>query len=161
IWLMTPEGIVGTYRARWDANWNAKVLLAALTEQVQCGDLGIVGKTRGDGFGCFLLKRQNAANVTNVHQAALAIRKLAECPGFVVDLRSANGGSEPLAQQIAGCFCARDVVYAKSKYRTGEPDHLAFGRAFDRVLKPASDPFVKPVMVLIGPGCVSSGENFV
>jgi carboxyl-terminal processing protease len=89
-----------------------------------------------------------------------AIRKLRAAPGFVVDLRTANGGSEPLALEIARLFCAKAAVYAKSKYRDG-PGHDQFGQTHDRLLPATPDAYTKPVVCLIGPGAVSSGEGFV
>ena len=76
---------------------------------------------------------QSAANDDNVQQAIDAIEKLHDAPGFIVDLRQANGGSEPLAQRMAQLFCAKDTVYAKSKYRNGV-GHGEFTEEFPRTL---------------------------
>jgi C-terminal processing protease CtpA/Prc len=95
-----------------------------------------------------------------IRVAVAAIRKLKDAPGFIVDLRSANGGSEPLAIEIAQMFCARSTVYAKSKYRTGV-GHETFGKVYDRILPATDDAYTPPVVCLIGPGAVSSGEGFV
>jgi C-terminal processing protease CtpA/Prc len=88
------------------------------------------------------------------------IRSMRDTPGFLVDLREANGGDERLALQIARQFCGKDIVYAKSKYRNG-PGHDDFGPVYDRVLKAVDKPSTKPVVCLIGPRAVSSGEGFV
>ena len=74
---------------------------------------------------------QSAANDENVQQAIDAIEKLHDASGFVVDLRQANGGDELLAQRIAQLFCAKDTVYAKSKYRDGV-GHGEFTEEFPR-----------------------------
>jgi C-terminal processing protease CtpA/Prc len=103
---------------------------------------------------------QGKADDENVRRASAAIAQLRAAPGFLVDLRSASGGDEGKAQAIARLFCGKDTVYAKSKYRKGA-GHDQFTRSYPRLLKASEEPFTKPVVCLIGPGAVSSGEGFV
>jgi hypothetical protein len=162
VWIEHANGeVVGTHGVPWSYNGNRPVTLAQLTDAVECGPFATVGKTRPDGFGYFLLRRQSAATPQTVAQAAAAIDALRDAPGFVVDLRVANGGSEPLALEVARLFCAKEVVYAKSKYRNGQA-HDDFSQDHPRVLPPAKSgkPYRRPVVCLLGPGCVSSGEGF-
>jgi C-terminal processing protease CtpA/Prc len=107
------------------------------------------------------MTHQSAATPELVAKAVAAIEKLADTPGFVVDLRNANGGSEPLAQKIAELFCEKKVIYAKSKFRNGK-GHDVFTEDYERAMGPlkSGKPYVKPVVCLLGPGCVSSGEGF-
>ncbi|HEX4793964.1 MAG TPA: S41 family peptidase [Humisphaera sp.] len=160
VWVETAKGREPTYRSSWSYNGNMKVVRSRLDHITECGKYAIVGRTKQDGFGYFLMLSQSDATPNLVQQAADAIAKFHDAPGFIVDLRIANGGSEPLATQIASLFCAKDVVYAKSKYRNG-PAHDAFTPEFPRTLAASSDPYTKPVVCLIGPGAISSGENFV
>ncbi|HEY1375460.1 MAG TPA: S41 family peptidase, partial [Gemmataceae bacterium] len=162
VWIMTPDGNqIGTHRTPWSYNGNRQVILAQLTDTTECGKYAIVGKTKPDGFGYFLMTQQSAATPELVAKAVAAIEKLADAPGFVIDLRNANGGSEPLAQEVARLFCGKQVVYAKSKYRNGM-GHDEFTEDYPRELPPAKSgkPYLKPVVCLLGPGCVSSGEGF-
>lgn len=162
VWIMTPDGKqVGTHRHPWAYNGNVRAVLAQLADVTQCGQFAVVGRTKPDGFGYFLMIRQSAATPELVAQAVAAIEKLADAPGFVIDLRDANGGSEPLAQEVARLFCEKKVVYAKSRYRAGKK-HDEFTEDYPRELPAAKSgkPFVKPVVCLLGPGCVSSGEGF-
>ena len=159
VWVATPEGRLSTYINPGRSNQNLKLTLSILETQTKGGDFAVVGKTKADGYGYFLLTKQSAATADSVRQAVKAIRALNEAPGFIVDLREANGGNEMLARDIASLFCGKQTVYAKSKFRSG-PKHNEFGQVFDRVL-PASDrPYVKPVVCLFGQRCVSSGEGF-
>ena len=160
IWIETPDGTLPTYRSGYDYNGNRELTFNALGETTQCGDFAIVGKTKEDGFGCFLMQKQSSADDASAAQALAAMDKLKAAPGFIVDLRRANGGSEPLAQQIAGFFCTRDIVYAKQKYRNG-PDHRDFTEEMKRVLNGSENAYTNPVVCIIGPGAVSSGEGFV
>jgi C-terminal processing protease CtpA/Prc len=150
-----------TYRSPWTYNGNRKAILAQLTDAIQFGKYAVVGKTKPDGFGYFFMTQQSAATPELVAKAVAEIQKLADTPGFIIDLRNANGGSEPLAMEIARLFCAKQVVYAKSKYRDG-PGHDEFTEGYPRELPPAKSgkPHLKPVVCLLGPGCVSSGAGF-
>jgi hypothetical protein len=160
VWIETADGPVAVFRSSYQPNWNRKATLALLEEKTACGKFAVVGKTRGDGFGYFLMVRQSEADEASVKQAVAAIRKLHDAPGFVVDLRAANGGDETKAQQIARLFCGRRDVYARSKFRTGG-DHDDFSKNYPRWLERDEDPYLRPVVCLIGPGAVSSGEGFV
>jgi hypothetical protein len=160
IWIETPSGEIPSYRSGYDYNGNRKVTLAQLEDRTECGQFAIVARTKGDGFGYFLLLRQGAATTANVKQAVEAIKQRRDAPGFIVDLRNANGGSEPLALEIARLFCGQETVYARSKYRSGA-SHDDFTKEYDRTLPASSDPYTKPVVCLIGPGAVSSGEGFI
>jgi C-terminal processing protease CtpA/Prc len=162
VWIMTPDGQqIGTHRTPWSYNGNRQAVLAQLTNTTECGRYAVVGKTKPDGFGYFLMTQQSAATPELVAKTVAAIEKLADAPGFVIDLRNANGGSEPLAQEVAQLFCAEKVVYAKSKFRNGQ-GHDEFTEDYPRELPPAKSgrPYRKPVVCLLGPGCVSSGEGF-
>jgi carboxyl-terminal processing protease len=160
VWIETPTGTVYTSkRGGYAYNGNSVVTLAQLDARVQCGNFAMVGKTKPYGFGYLLMLRQSSANAADVKTAVEAIQKLRDVPGFVVDLRAANGGDESLAREIARQFCPKDTVYAKSKFRDG-PEHQ-FGQIYDRLLLAARDAYTNPVICLIGPGAVSSGEGFV
>jgi C-terminal processing protease CtpA/Prc len=117
-----------------------------------------VGTTKADGFGVVQISRQSRADDAAVKQVAEFIRAHGAVPGFVVDLRGADGGDELLARVIAREFCAAPTVYARSKFRDG-PRPTDFGPVYDRTLEPSDRPFTKPVVCILGPGCVSSGEG--
>jgi hypothetical protein len=162
VWIEREDGtMVGTHKTTWNYNGNRQIILAQLTDIVECGDFAVVGKTKQDGFGYFLMKHQSAATAETVAKAIAAIEALHDTPGFIVDLRQANGGNESFALDIAQRFCEEAVVYAKSKYRNGS-DHDAFTQTYPRTLSAPKKgkPYLKPVVSLIGPGCVSSGEGF-
>jgi hypothetical protein len=161
VWIRMPDGeILPSYSTGYDYNGNRDVVLAQLQDRVECGKFALVGKTRPDGFGYFLMRRQSEATPESVAQAVKAIRALGNVPGFIVDLRSANGGNENLAADIATLYCSRDTVYAKSKYRSG-PAHTDFYKENHRTLPATMSAYTRPVVCLIGPGAVSSGEGFV
>jgi hypothetical protein len=154
------EGRNATFISRADGNYNRQVVLDALKEPAFCGNLAWVGVTKTDGFGAIVLNNQSKADKESVRQVVEFIRAHRDATGFLVDLRDANGGNELLAREIAREFCGKDAVYAKNKYRDG-PGHDDFGPVYDRVLEAGEKPYTKPVVCLIGPRAVSSGEGFV
>lgn len=161
VWIQTPEGQVGTYQSSYERDLNPKAILGILEDLQKCGTFAAVGRVKGDGFGYFWMLRQSQADDAAVQQALAAMEKLRDAPGFIVDLRSANGGDERKAQRLARWFCAQRTVYAKSRFRTGSPRHDDFGPENSRWLEAAEQPYTRPVVCLIGAGAVSSGEGFV
>jgi C-terminal processing protease CtpA/Prc len=160
VFVMTKNGKrLGTRMRTWNYNGNGNITVAQLTDRVQCGQFAMVGKTKPDGFGYFLMMNQGAANKENVAQAVEAIKKLKDTPGFIVDIRRATGGNEILAMEIAKLFCDKTVTYAKSKYRNG-PKHTDFGIPSERRLPATPEAYTKPVVCMFGEGTISSGEGF-
>ncbi len=161
IWFTEPAGAAVVRRQKpWLYNGNARATESAIQNKTMVGNrFAQVGTIKPEGFRVIRLVQQSQADPEAVAAVVAFIRSHASAPGFIVDLRLANGGSEPLAQEIAREFCARDTVYAKSKFRDG-PKPTDFGPVYDRILKSSERPFTKPVVCIIGPGCVSSGEGF-
>ena len=78
---------------------------------------------------------------------------------MVVDLRVNSGGSELWAARIAAMFCTKnDAMYAASLSRSGRKhDDLDQHRPCVSSNQGKGLPS-RPVVCLVGPGCVSSGE---
>jgi hypothetical protein len=161
IWFGEPQGAVVAHPPRaLKTNLNFQVTEATVAGSAWVGKgFACVGLIKPEGFGVVRITRQSRADQKAVDQVVAFIRAHADAPGFVVDLRGADGGNELLAQQIAREFAAKDTVYAKSKYRDG-PLPTDFGTTYDRILEASDRPFTKPVVCVLGPGCVSSGEGF-
>lgn len=160
VWIISNGEQVGTYSVpRPPDRVNRQAVLGDLTAVRECGEFAVVGRTREEGFGAIILTHQSAGDSGMVRQVVSFIQEARDTPGFILDLRIANGGNELLAAEIARQFCARETVYAMSKIRNG-PAPTDFTRAHERTLKAEAKPYTKPVVCLIGPGCVSSGEGF-
>jgi hypothetical protein len=144
----------------WTPNFNRSVTLAALGSRIPCGDFALVAKTLEGNYGAFIMVKQSAADRGSVRKAIDLFNRMRGAPGYVFDLRDANGGDESLARDIAELFCEKDTVYARSRFRSG-PGLGDFGPPQDRILKGQSEALNQPIVVLIGPGTVSSGEGFV
>jgi len=161
IWFGEPaDAIVPRRHKQRPYNGNFQATEATLDNATMIGNgFARVGTTKSHGFGVVRITRQSRADHASVQKVVEFIRSHADAPGFLVDLRDADGGNELLAQPIASEFCAAKTLYAKSKFRNG-PQPTDFGPVYDRFLEASSKPFTKPVVCILGPGCVSSGEGF-
>lgn len=162
VWIVKPTGEnVYTHATNFNFNGNANVIFKQLTDTKDIGTMAVVGKTKPDGFGYFIFKRQSTATPDLIAKALSEMEKLTDTPGFVVDARSANGGNELLAMEIAKFFCEKPVVYAKFRNRGG-PKHDDFTPDKVRTLPAikSGKAYTKPVVCLLGPGAISSGEGF-
>jgi C-terminal processing protease CtpA/Prc len=124
------------------------------------GNLGLIGKTK-DGF-CYV-RIKTLANVSDEELRKLSneIAQRFDAAGFIIDLRENTGGSELIAQDIAGLFANDEFVYAKSARRNG-PKQSDFSQPADRILRPTGGKtgYDGPIVCLIGPNTVSSAEGF-
>ncbi len=157
IWIDGPGGRVGTHQEPGEMNWSSAGIRAHLAKLEMVGQFVGVGKLK-EGYGFLFIVNQGAAAPELVKQAVEKIEALGEVPGLVVDLRNAEGGAEAVSMPLASAFCAKPTVYAKQKYRGG-PGHADFGRTSDATLPAGKYPFTKPVVVLLGPRIMSSGEG--
>lgn len=150
---------VETCQRRWTPNFDYKWIGKQLTGVVQIGKVAFAGTT-AEGFGyvaigSLVLDDSTAAKIAAEIEARL------EAPAFIVDLRGNAGGNELRAQALAAIFADRERVYAKARFRSG-PKPSDFTEPSERRIAPrAGKTFTKPVVVLTGPGCISSGEGFV
>ena len=151
IWIDRGGERIPTLFQSWTPNFNRNVTLAALGTRVPCGDFAIVGKTLEGNYGAFIMIKQSAADRGSVRKAIDLFGQMRGVPGYIIDLRYADGGDETLARDIAEVFCEKDTVYARSRFRNG-PGLGDFGPPQDRILKGQPDALNQPIVVLIGPG---------
>ncbi len=153
-----PGGaVLPGWRRSFKGNADFSAVRKALADPASLDDLGLAG-VAGKDLGYLAVSslpgdRAAAAPLFDALEGMLDRR------GILLDLRFNNGGDEGTAAAIAGYFAREPVVYARSRYRDG-PGFPDFGPAYDRVLRPREGRrFEGPVVCLVGPGCVSSGEG--
>jgi C-terminal processing protease CtpA/Prc len=115
-----------------------------------------------NGIGYIMIANWSKREGDGLEPAFAALKELADSPGIIIDVRPNNGGSEPLAEEFAGCFVDEPVVYSKHQYR--KPDEPnGFGRPQERILKPNQNKFhyKGKVAVLMGQVNMSSCESFL
>ena len=154
VWIELPDGRrIYPYRSGYAANYDRSIVRRRLTA---IGSIAHVGRT-ADRVAVLVL---DSLPEEGPYEQVLHFVESAslDCRGFVVDLRSNAGGSEPRGAEIAGCFIDVPRPYAMSSVRN--PESWQMLDTHTRVLQPSGGRAVKlPVVCLIGPGCVSSGEG--
>ncbi len=158
VWIEHQGRNIPTYRAEQrPRNIHLEATLGTLEGVQYLGNFVAVGLTKPDGYAAVVVVRQSEADETLVRRVVDFIQANRDAPGFLVDLRLANGGNESLAEPITRQFCSEDTLYALSKNRDG-PQTTDFSRPHSRILSAGKNPVEKPVVCLLGSGCVSSGE---
>lgn len=157
-WTRLPSGKrVTKYSSSHQPNYDLREVKKQLNDTNQVAKGGLVGRT-DEGYGYVAVT--TLVDKKAIDELADTVKDMFDAPGFIVDLRLNNGGSETLAGTIAQLFADEKRVYAKSVFRSG-PNHDDFCDPIPRHIAPRGDSaFTKPVICLIGPGCVSSGEGF-
>jgi hypothetical protein len=157
ITIQTPDGQPHpTFARTYASNANFRHVARQLEDVQQIGRIGFVGTT-ADGFG-YVAVGSLGGDEDTFAKLEQAVVDLLNAPGLIVDVRGNNGGDERRARRIVGLLTDKPLVYAKSRFRSG-PAHSDFGPAHERVVEPAGNsPYKGPVVGLIGPGCISSGE---
>jgi C-terminal processing protease CtpA/Prc len=140
-------------------NFDLAPLLARIHKQQRTGMQMITGKLK-EGFGYALIGSLQP-KATTAEAMAKAFEALYDRPGIILDLRANGGGDERVAQTILRGLVQERAVYAQNRTRSG-PAADDFTPPQSRVLHVSRDPSVprydKPVVALIGPVCMSSGE---
>jgi len=158
VWLKTPRGVVPTFQQRRPPNWNIAAIKKRLTKtyfwenNLLAGEMGEFGYL---GLGSFQFGKERQARL---HEA---LDRMRDAPGIVIDVRFNGGGNEYVAQKVAARFCAERVLYARNVQRDPDADG-GFRASGERWIGPsAAAVFARPVILLQGRNCVSSGEGFV
>ncbi|MDA1195969.1 MAG: S41 family peptidase [Planctomycetota bacterium] len=158
VWIDAPDGTRTVPHAPTVAlNFEIQPLLAQLEGVQQVMRDVLAARTRA-GYGYFALGTMQG---TDAQYAAVerALRGLFDAPGLIVDLRVNKGGQEAWGQRLCALLASERVLYARALGRGG-PAHDDLVPLGERHVEPApSGRYAGPVVVLIGPGCVSSGEG--
>lgn len=158
LWLRVDGIRLSPYRRRYAANFDLATLRRVVPEWRQRSRAVAVGRFP-EGIAYVSVAELPAEEPAEIAPALDAIAAAAERrDALVLDLRANGGGDEGLGRRIAGCFVDAPVTYAKHVFRRDGK----LGETEERVLAPnASGPrFRGRLVVLIGPGTVSSAEGF-
>ena len=90
-----------------------------------------------------------------------ALEQMRDTRGLILDVRWCGGGTETLAQQIAGRFLTKETTYAYHQFRDG-PKHDDFTEKYARKVQPRGPwRYERPVLLLMGQKCMSTTESFI
>ena len=134
IWLMVSNERIPCYINPVTPNANLP-LLPKLVPNFQRHNANIcTGKFPG-GIGYIYIDSWSNSQKKDYDQLYFALNQFANEPGLMIDVRGNGGGSEPLAQEFAGCFIDEPKLYAKHlTINPHDPNH--FSQANERILQP-------------------------
>ncbi len=161
IWLTVGQQQFASYVKPVTPNANAAKLAAVVPNLTKRSDVVYAGRL-DDRIGYIRIDSWDSRHTEALERCYDAIQEFSGASGLVIDVRFNGGGSEPLAQEFAGCFLNEPVVYAQHVYRdVGRPD--GFTDPQNRVLNPSKNrpKYRGKVAVLMGPANMSSCESFL
>jgi hypothetical protein len=157
IWLTVAGRDVPVFNRRRTANANPGAHAAIL------GQLNEVRQVQWavtpDKIGFLAIYGWSDQHIpTLCHQV---LEQMRDTRGLIVDVRLNGGGSEDLAEEVAGRFLEKEFVYAFSQFRNG-PSHTNLTEKLERRIS-SNGPwrYDRPVVLLIGQKCMSSNESFI
>ena len=157
--IESPEGMAAVpHASKVNMNFNARSVAGKLRGVKQIGRMGFVGRTE-EGFG-YVAIGTLAADGKTTEEMLAAFDSLLDAKGLIIDLRPNSGGSEPIAQQFVARLVAQPLPYAANQFRVSDKYDELLTLGTRQVMPHEGRRFSGPVVGLIGPGCVSSGEGF-
>lgn len=161
IWLEVNGRTVHPFKRNIERNYNLSVLEKAVP-RFRKRSATVYAGMFNDGIGYVLISTWGRDQAKALEQAYVVLRAFSRFPGLIVDVRPNGGGAEPLAQEFAGCFIDKPVLYAKHVYRSAEAPG-GFDTPHERVLQPnkARPQYRGKVAVLMGQANMSSCEAFL
>ncbi len=142
-------------------NWSREGIASRVADIRWIGGRSAVGHLPG-GIAYVLIGTWSADASAQIDEIEAFLGGASGAKGVVIDVRPNGGGSETLAQRLAGWFVDEPVVYASHTYRHG-PRETDFTPVRKRTLQPDREGrrFAGPVAVLMGRKCMSSCEAFL
>lgn len=161
VWVKIGDETIGGFRRKIKRNYDLDILKKTVPNWQDWNKRVSTGRF-DDGIGYIMIGSWSRQKTDTLKAAFQALGEFANAPGLIIDVRPNAGGAEPLAQEFAGCFIDKPVVYAKHVYRAAnEPN--GFSKPHNRVLKPnkARPKYRGKVAVLLGQANMSSCEAFL
>jgi hypothetical protein len=162
ILVKTGGKTIGGFKREVFQNYNKDTLQRIVPGFTKRNNRISTGKFE-NGIGYIMISNWSKGDKESLEREAFdTLKEFADAPGLIIDVRPNSGGSEPLAEEFAGCFIDKPVVYSKHQYRKpGEPN--GFSQPQERILKPNQDKFHYKgrVAVLMGQVNMSSCESFL
>jgi hypothetical protein len=158
VWLRDSKGaLIPTWVSDAPLNIDGKRLLGALPSPRMVGRVGIVAELEPQ-LGYLAVTSLQGTEVEHT-QLETALEGLLTKRGLILDLRGNGGGNEVHAHKLVGRLMDEPRLYARRRFRSGEAA-TDFGPWQEAWIRPLGEGrFTGPIVVLTGPGCVSSGEG--
>jgi len=111
-----------------------------------------------DNIGWIMFPRWNGADLPDRFDEVM--EQMRDTRGLIVDVRWNGGGDAELSKHIAARFVDRTRVYSHYQVRSG-PNRTDLTKKIEQTLSPRGPwRYDRPVILLMGQGCVSACESF-
>jgi hypothetical protein len=159
--VQVGKNTLGTHRRSGPINFRYDRLAKDVPNFKRVNEVVATGRF-DDGIGYILITTWSNADRKAFEALFAALDELKDCRGLIIDVRPNGGGDERLAREFAGCFVRKAAVYSKNTYRDPK-SKSGFTDPIDRRIEPNGKrpPFEGKVVVLVGPGNMSSNESFI
>jgi len=158
IWVSVDGQSVPVFNRPRESNANQLAYRPLIGNLNSAGGYINWGKTQ-DKTGYILIKSWQGDDLVDRFDEVL--ERMRDTRGLIVDVRLNGGGSETLAQKVAGRFANKAYIYSYSQFRDG-PSHSDLTEKYPRKFDPRGPwRYDRPVTVLIGQKCMSSNESFI
>lgn len=156
--LQLPDGaVLPTHVEMVDPGFDLAAVRSRLVSERHVPKLFLRGTTQ-DGVA-YLVVGRLPSDDDEAQQLEEGLREGLDAPAYIIDLRVNVGGDERTAQRIVRLLADEERVYARTFMRHGPAPSDLVERTPRRIGPPPGHVYKKPIAVLIGPGCVSSGEG--
>ena len=144
-------------RAELNVNKNTKVYERYLGRIQPVGRHLMWAKTK-DKIGWIMFTRWDGADLPDRFDDVM--EQMRDTRGLIVDVRWNGGGDSQLSKYIAARFADTARVYGYYRYRNG-PDRTDLTEKIEQTVCPRGPwRYDRPVILLMGQGCISACESF-
>ncbi len=158
VWLTLAEADVPVFNRPRSANFNPAAIETILGKLQQAGR-NIRWTVTTEKIGYIFIGSWSDSDIPTQFERVL--EEMRDTRGLIIDVRPNGGGSEALAEKVAGRFLEKKFTYAYSQFRNG-PKHNDLTNKKPRTISPSKIwRYNRPVVLLIGQRCMSSNESFI
>jgi hypothetical protein len=160
IWFVDPHGVVvPTYRPRRTANFDHGRWERALRDANYTARGSDIGDATVGGYGYLYLGSWKSP--VDASSLDLALARMRDAPGLILDLRVNAGGNDATALAFVSRFTTGTLVASSVRTRNG-PSVTDLDAGSTRIVGPRGAwQFTRPVVIIAGRGGFSATESFV
>lgn len=160
VWFVDPRGeVVPTFRPSSFANFDRTRWERALRDATPVSRGGSAVEATVGGYAYLFIGSWKAP--TDAATIDLALARMRDAPGLIIDVRANGGGSDATALAIVSRFTQKPLVASYVQVRNG-PAVTDLDTPVARVVSPRGPwQFTRPVVVIAGRAGYSATESFV
>ncbi len=160
VWFVDPRGeVVPTFRPTTYANFDRARWERALRDATPVSRGGSAVEANVGGYAYLFIESWKAP--TDAATIDLALARMRDAPGLIIDVRANGGGSDATALAIVSRFTPRPLVASYVQLRNG-PAVTDLDPPVARVVAPRGPwQFTRPVVIIAGRAGFSATESFV